>query len=112
MPYRRASSLQHEAIIKEWRGTCSGKHYLLADVFRELALESQVMMCTHRFTVENAPHFPAELRDIVKKNPVPDLDTYLRVKMGTRWTVIDATWLRISESLGMLVNLRLTRGQI
>ena len=91
MPYRRASSRQPEAIIKEWRGTCSGRHYLLADVFRESALESQVIMCTHRFTMENTPHFPAELRDIVKKNPMPDVHTYLRVKMGGGWTAIDAT---------------------
>ena len=112
MPYRRASSRQPEAIIRDWRGTCSGKHYLLADVFRELALESQVIMCTHRFTMENTPHFPAELRDIVKKNPMLDVHTYLRVKMGGGWTAIDATWPRSSESLGMLVNLSLTRGQI
>ena len=104
MPYRRASSLQPEAIIRDWRGTCSGKHYLLADVFRESALESQVVMGTHRFTVENTQHFPAELRYIVKKNPVPDVYTYLLVKMGARWTVIDATWPRSSESLGMPVN--------
>ena len=28
MPYQRASSREPEAIIREWRGTCSGKHYL------------------------------------------------------------------------------------
>ena len=36
MPYRRASSRKPEAIVEEWQGTCSGKHYLLADIFREL----------------------------------------------------------------------------
>ena len=38
MPYLRASSRKPEAIMEEWRGTCSGKHYLLADIFREWGL--------------------------------------------------------------------------
>lgn len=29
MPYRRASDRRPETTIREWRGTCSGKHYLL-----------------------------------------------------------------------------------
>ena len=29
MPYQRASDRQPATLIREWRGTCSGKHYLL-----------------------------------------------------------------------------------
>lgn len=29
MTYQRASDRQPETLIREWRGTCSGKHYLL-----------------------------------------------------------------------------------
>jgi len=29
LPYQRAASRQPEVIIREWRGTCSGKHYVL-----------------------------------------------------------------------------------
>ena len=47
MPYQRASTREPEAIIQEWRGTCSGKHYLLDQIFREEGLESRVIMCTH-----------------------------------------------------------------
>ena len=104
MPYRRASSRKPEAIIEEWRGTCSGKHYLLADIFRELGLESRVIMCTHRFTSENTPHFPSELRELVAEAPVPDVHTYLRVKTADGWTVVDATWPSSAEPLGMTVN--------
>ena len=104
MPYRRASSRRPEAIIEEWRGTCSGKHYLLADVFCELGLESQVIMCTHRFTAENTGHFPAELRELVAASPVPDVHTYLRVKTAEGWMVVDATWPSSAGPLGMTVN--------
>ena len=89
MPYRRASSRRPEAIVEEWQGTCSGKHYLLADIFRELGLETRVFMATHRFTAENTGHFPAELRELVAHGPVPDVHTYLRVstpRAGRWWT--------------------------
>ena len=104
MPYRRASSRRPEAIVEEWRGTCSGKHYLLADIFRELGLEARVIMCTHRFTAENTRHFPAELRALVAEGPVPDVHTYLRVKTAAGWAVVDATWPGSAGPLGMPVN--------
>ena len=104
MPYRRASSRRPEAIVEEWRGTCSGKHYLLADIFRELGLEARVIMCTHRFTADNTRHFPAELRALVTEGPVPDVHTYLRVKTAAGWAVVDATWPSSAGPLGMTVN--------
>ena len=104
MPYQRASSRKPEAIIEEWRGTCSGKHYLLAAVFRELGLDSRVIICTHRFTPDNTRHFPSELQDLVAVSPVPDVHTYLRVNTDRGWMVVDATWPSSAGPLGMTVN--------
>lgn len=111
MPYQRASSRRSEDIIREWRGTCSGKHYLLAEVLQELGLETQVIMCTHRFTPNNTQHFPLELRQLVATNSVPDVHTYLKVKTTEGWTVVDATWPRSAETLGMMVNHSFTPGR-
>jgi hypothetical protein len=91
MPYRRASSRRPKAIIEEWRGTCSGKHYLLAEVFRELGLESRVVMCTHRFTPSNTQHFPYQLRELVAVSSIPDVHTYLQVNTAEGWAIVDAT---------------------
>ena len=111
MPYRRASSRRPGAIIEEWRGTCSGKHYLLADIFRELGFETRVIMCTHRFTPENSGHFPPELRELLAVSPIPDVHTYLRVNMAQGWTAVDATWPSSAGPLGMKVNRQLAPGQ-
>ena len=111
MPYRRASSRKPGAIVEEWRGTCSGKHYLLADIFREMGLESRVIMCTHRFTPENTGHFPPELRELVAEGPVPDVHTYLRVKTAQGWMVVDATWPSSAGPLGMTVNREFAHGR-
>ena len=111
MPYRRASSRSPEVIVAEWQGTCSGKHYLLADIFRELGLESKVVMCTHRFTQENTEHFPPELRELLADGPVPDVHTYLRIKTSEGWTVVDATWPSSAGPLGMTVNSEFEQGR-
>ncbi len=111
MPYRRASSRRPEAIVEEWRGTCSGKHYLLAGVFRELGLEPRVIMCTHRFSVDNTRHFPAELRGMLAEGPLPDVHTFLRVRTSAGWTAVDATWPSSAEALGMPVNREFAPGR-
>ena len=46
MPYARASSRAPGTIIEEWRGTCSGKHYLLKGLFGELGYSSRLIVCT------------------------------------------------------------------
>ena len=111
MPYQRASSRQPEAIIEEWRGTCSGKHYVLDRIFRELGMDSRVIMCTHRFTQDNTGHFPPELQALVAREPVPDVHTYIRLETGAGWMTVDATWPSSAEPLGMPVNCNFNAGQ-
>lgn len=104
MPYQRASTREPEAIVREWRGTCSGKHYLLAGIFRELGMDSRIIMCTHRFTRDNTGHFPPELQALVAREPVPDVHTYIRLENTEGWMTVDATWPSSAEPLGMPVN--------
>ena len=111
MPYRRASSRQPEAIIREWQGTCSGKHYALDRIFGELGLHSHVIMCTHRFTRDNTPHFPAELRVLVERETVPDVHTYIKLETDRGLMVVDATWPSSAAPLGMPVNRYFEAGQ-
>ena len=111
MRYRRASSRQPEVIIREWQGTCSGKHYALGRIFGELGLHSRVIMCTHRFTRDNTAHFPSELRALVEREPVPDVHTYLKVETGGGSMAVDATWPSSAVPLGMPVNLHFEAGQ-
>lgn len=111
MPYQRASTREPEAIVHEWRGTCSGKHYLLAGIFRELGMDSRIVMCTHRFTRENTSHFPEALRSLVASEPVPDVHTYIRLKTDAGWMNVDGTWPSATEPLGMPVNRTFAEGR-
>ena len=93
MPYQRANSREPEATIREWRGTCSGKHYLLKDLFEELGFEARIVMCSHVFTKQNTVHFPARLRAKVSNQPIPDIHTFIQLKSSDGWTDVDATCL-------------------
>jgi hypothetical protein len=104
MPYQRASSREPEATIREWRGTCSGKHYLLKVLFEELGFEAHIVMCPHVFTEENTAHFPAHLKALVSNQPNPDVHTFIRLKSNDQWMDIDATWPLSTRYLGMPVN--------
>ena len=110
MPYRRASTREPEAIVREWRGTCSGKHYLLDSIFREMGMDSRIVMCTHRFTRENTAHFPEALRSLVAREPVPDVHTYIRLRTDAGWMNVDGTWPAATELLGMPVNRTFVEG--
>ena len=67
MPYKRASRREPEVIIQEGQGTCSGKRYLLDQIFRVEGLESRVIMSTHRLTEETTADFPPELGEVVAR---------------------------------------------
>ena len=117
MPYRRASSRAPATTIAEWRGTCSGKHYLLNALFIELGLQSTLIACTHEFTPETAPWLPPPLLAEVEHAPVPDVHTFVRVQpfpnteRADEWMTVDATWPLGAGRLGLPVNERFDLGR-
>lgn len=113
MPYRRASDRQPETILREWRGTCSGKHYLLRAVLREIGLPSTVILATHEFTDENSRWLPPHLMTEVRMAPVPDVHTFLRVQYEPsldQWMTVDCTWPARARQFEMPANLSFEPG--
>jgi hypothetical protein len=117
MPYVRASSREPAVTIAEWSGTCSGKHYLLRDLFDELGLPATLIACTHEFTGENSPWLPPSLRAELEHGPLPDVHNFLRIQAfpGTEradeWMTVDATWPAAAARLGLPVNERFGLGR-
>lgn len=112
MPYIRASSREPEAIIREWRGTCSGKHYTLKALFEELGIQSQVMACTavYKFGIENAHE--AVQQALANTDVVfVDVHNYLILDLPTGGMVVDATWPLTSKGFGTIVNERFVLGE-
>ena len=104
MPYGRASSREPLVTIREWRGTCSGKHYLLRALFAELGLRADLMACTTWITAAGAAHLPPDVRELLRDGPVIDIHNYLILHTSAGPMVVDATWPLGAKALGLPVN--------
>ena len=113
MPYRRASDRHPETTIREWRGTCSGKHYLLQVLFAELGLPSQVIACTTVVPVDRA-EVPAHLLALYElaNSRFVDVHNYLLVALPSGGQmIVDATWPLSSADAGLTINPAFVLGQ-
>ena len=112
MPYTRASSRDSETIIAEWRGTCSGKHYLLKKLFAELGYSSRLIACT---TVAHID--PKEVRGKLRKlleqsnGRFVDVHNYLILELPEGEMIVDATWPLATKGMGTVVNERFVLGE-
>jgi hypothetical protein len=114
MPYVRATDRQPETILREWRGTCSGKHYALKAILEELGLPVTLIAVTHEFTPDNSPWLPPHLMTEVRYAPVPDVHNFLRVQLEPPegdWMTVDATWPSAARTVGLPVNIAFRPGQ-
>lgn len=113
LPYQRASNRDPETTINEWRGTCSGKHYLLHKLFEELGLPSKIVACTSITPVE-AGDIPPEMRSLYESSNrrFVDVHNYLLVSVpGGNEMVVDATWPRGTQGKGIVINEEFILGQ-
>jgi len=113
MPYRRASDRRPETTIREWQGTCSGKHYLLQALFAELNLPSQVIACTTVVPVDRevVPKHLLALYESANSRFV-DVHNYLVVSLpGDKRMIVDATWPLSAAEAGLTTNPEFALGQ-
>ena len=112
MPYTRASSRDPETIIGEWRGTCSGKHYLLKKLFAELGYESRLIACTTVAHID-PKEVRGKLRTLLEQSEgrFVDVHNYLILELSNGEMVVDATWPLATKGMGTVVNERFVLGE-
>jgi hypothetical protein len=112
MPYIRASSRDPETIIREWRGTCSGKHYLLKSLFAELGYSSRVIACT-TVTQIDPQKVIGRLRKLLRQSEgrLVDVHNYLILDLPNGEMIVDATWPISNKGMGVVVNERFALGE-
>ena len=105
MPYTRASSRDSETIIKEWRGTCSGKHYLLKKLFAELGYSSKLIACTTVAHID-PKDVRGKLRTLLEHSNgrFVDVHNYLILELPKGEMIVDATWPLATKGMGTVVN--------
>ena len=112
MPYQRASDRRPETILREWRGTCSGKHYLLAALFRELGLDARVMAGVLRYKPDPARTDPRLLALLEPVGGVfVDVHNWVEIALPSGPMSVDATWPAKLKQYGFPVNETFELGQ-
>lgn len=104
MPYRRPSQAASDQVIRQWRGTCSGKHQLLHALFLEAEYPARLMIATYHYRWSLAVPPPDDLAAILADGPVPDVHNFLEVWHVGSWVPLDATWPSAGAGLGFAVN--------
>jgi hypothetical protein len=112
MPYTRASSRDPNVIIREWRGTCSGKHYLLKGLFSELGYSSRLIACTTVVHID-PKEVSGKLRELLKQSNgrFVDVHNYLILELPEKEMIVDATWPISTRGMGTVVNERFVLGE-
>ena len=112
MPYTRASSRDPETIIGEWRGTCSGKHYLLKALFAELGYSSRLIACTTVAHID-PKEVRGKLRTLLEQSEgrFVDVHNYLILETPEGEMIVDATWPIATKGMGTVVNERFVLGE-
>ena len=112
MPYIRASTRDSETIIHEWRGTCSGKHYLLKKIFAELGYASRLIACT-TVTLIDPKKVRGKLRKLLEQSNgrFVDVHNYLILELPEGEMIVDATWPLATKGMGTVVNENFVLGQ-
>ena len=91
-----------EQILAHGRRYCGPKHYLLAEMFRNLGIE--VVYATFPFVWDDPGlQYPPELRRLANGLPVAH-HLACRVRINERWVLVDATWDRPLRQAGFPVN--------
>ena len=112
MPYTRASSRDPNVIMQEWRGTCSGKHYLLKGLFSELGYSSRLIACTTVVHID-PKEVSGKLRELLEQSNgrFVDVHNYLILELPEKEMIVDATWPMATRGMGTVVNERFVLGE-
>jgi hypothetical protein len=112
MAYQRATDRRPDTLIREWRGTCSGKHYLLKALYEELGYKSQVIACTSIDAIDE-DKVPEEIHDLwaAAGRRFVDVHNYLVLDSPEGEMVVDATWPVGNGKYGLKVNEEFVLGQ-
>jgi hypothetical protein len=107
IPYSLAVPMDDPAtapdeILTQGRGSCTPKHYLLAEMYKRLNVN--VVYATIAFSWNDPDiRYPPQLRELAAHLPIAH-HLACRVQIGCRWVLVDATWDRMLARAGFPVN--------
>ena len=113
IPFGRSGTRDPEQVFIRNKGTCSGKSFLIRDLYLEIGLEVRDMICLQRwrdliwFPTDTYPvvDFPPDLRRMLERIEIVDFHNYLEVKKDGKWLSVDVSIDRPLTALGFYTTL-------
>jgi hypothetical protein len=94
IPYGTINSRNPEDVYRRNMGTCSGKHFLLRELYNALGVKIKDFICYHRYDqLPRNVDFPPELKTLLDENDgIPDYHNFIKAYVNNKWVILDATF--------------------
>lgn len=103
IPYGDIGSREPLDVYKQNKGTCSGKHELLKELYKTLDIPIKDYLIMHRFK-QLPVIFPEDIKEILERTDIIDPHNYFKIKINDKWIIVDVTWDKPLQILGFPVN--------
>lgn len=99
IPFGRMGSRDPKDVYEKNKGTCSGKNFLLRELYGRIGLRTKDMICLQRWKdltwfpddTYGVVEFPDELAQMLQTTEIVDFHNYVKLLAGDRWITVDAT---------------------
>ncbi len=103
IPYGDIGSRNPTDVYKQNKGTCSGKHELLKELYQQLGIQVKSYLVMHHFK-KMPVKFPNHIQNILNKRNILDPHNFLKILVSKKWITVDVTWNKPLKKLGFPVN--------
>lgn len=111
IPFGNIGSREPYAVYQANKGTCSGKNFLIKELYNELGIKTKDMICLQRW--KDLTWFPDDEYGVVSlpddlmkhfdNNEIVDFHNYLKILVDGRWVQLDVTIDAPLQALGFHV---------
>jgi hypothetical protein len=94
IPYGVIDSRDPLKVLAANKGTCSGKHLLLAGLYRSMGLVVHDMVVFHKYRdLPRMVEYPHHLKLLLHKgHGIPDYHNFIKLSLKGTWITLDATF--------------------
>jgi len=86
-------------VYEKNKGTCSGKNFLLKDLYKGIGLQTRDMICLQRWKdlvwfpddTYRLVDLPDKLKHMLEQEEIVDFHNYVKILVDDKWITVDAT---------------------
>jgi len=79
------------SVLKNNKGTCSGKHLLLGRLYELMGIKVKYMMCETKFNFIKIK-LPKYLQKTLNRKEIIDYHNFIKIRQNSKWINVDATF--------------------